>query len=189
MPTKAASFNHTKIAVAALRLASTKSWAHVTLDDIAKAAKVPAAAFKNRFTMTAHLIPIIAAEIDREAFAGQKFSGAPHDILFDIFMARFDVMQKHRNAIEGIADAARQDRALSWALASATMDGAYLIIDRAKFKKPARPMLALGLFCVYSWAFFAWRRDTSRDMAKTMAALDRALRLAGKAEELITSRS
>ncbi len=130
----------------------------------------------------------LAAEIDRIAFA-QKFTGSPHDRLFDILMARFDVMQKHRTVIINMAKAARHDRALTLALGRATIDGTYRIIDTAKISNPPRPVLAAGITAIYGWAFFAWQRDTSRDMAKTMAALDRGLRLASKALELLKPRS
>jgi ubiquinone biosynthesis protein COQ9 len=172
-----------QIAAATLRLAD-KGWDKVTLDAVAKAAKIKPAEFKKRFASSAKLAPVIADEIDREAFTGFKPDGKPHDVLFDLLMARFDVMQKHRKAVLYMAEAARTDRALSCALAAATLDGVYRIIESAKLTKPTRPVLALGLAGVYGWGFFNWQRDNSKDMAKTMAALDRALRLTDKAAEI-----
>jgi hypothetical protein len=52
--------------------------------------------------------------------------------------------------------------------------------EAARLVTPPRPVLAGGLSAVYAWAFLAWRKDKTRDMAKTMAALDKALRMAGK---------
>jgi AcrR family transcriptional regulator len=174
-----------KIALAALRLAD-KGWSKVTLEAVAKAANIKPADLKQRFATPAKLAGVIAAEIDREAFAGAKPAGTPHDILFDLLMARFDMLQKHRRAIVNMAEAARTDRSLSCALAAATLDGIYRLIAASKLTKPARPVLALGLTGIYGWAFFHWQRDESRDMAKTMAALDRALRLTDKAAKLLT---
>ena len=120
--------------------------------------------------------------------AAGKVTGTPHDVLFDLLMSRFDVLQKHRKAILSMAEAARQDRGLSCALGRATLSGLYRLIDAAQLDSPSRPVLAAGLGAVYGWAFFVWRRDDSRDMAKTMAAIDRALRLSGKAVSLVQRR-
>jgi nucleoside-diphosphate-sugar epimerase len=185
MAKSASSSENAKISAAALRLAAT-GWEKVTLDAVARAAKIAPAALKKRFAAPADFIPVIAAEIDREAFKSAGKTGAPHDILFDLLMARFDIMQKHRNAILNMQAFAYRDRMLARALACATWDGAYRVIDAAGLETPRRIVLAAGIAAVYGCAFIAWRGDHSRDMAKTMAALDRALRWAGKAAELMT---
>lgn len=175
-----------KIVAAALRVAGAAGWDKTTVDAVANAAKLTPALLKKRFAAPVDLVPLIAEQIDREAFAAAgKSTGTPHDILFDLLMARFDALQKNRKAVLSMEMSARQDRKLAGALACATLDGIYRLIDAAKFDTPLRPILASGLGMVYGFAFFAWRRDDSRDLAKTMAALDRALRWAGKAAALI----
>ncbi len=179
----------TKISQAALRLAAAKGWSQVTLEAVAKTAKMPVAKLNARFKTPADLAPVIAEAVDREAFAlAGKVPGTPQDVLFDLLMARFDVLQKNRKAILSMAEAARQDRRLSCALTRATVGGVYRLIDAAQLEAPPRPVLAAGLGAVYGWAFFVWSRDDSRDMAKTMAAVDRALRLCGKAVILLQKR-
>jgi AcrR family transcriptional regulator len=180
-----------KIAAVALRVAASQGWESVTLDKIAKAAHISVATLKARFKSTTNLVPVLAEEIDREAFASTGTAGAVHDRLFDLLMARFDVLQKHRQAIQSMAKAARHDRALSLALSRATLDGVYRLIEAAqiKDKTPSRPVMAVGLAAIYGWAFCVWMRDNSRDMAKTMAALDRGLRWSGKAVAFLTPRS
>ena len=158
----------------------------VTLALVAKQAKIPPDRLKKHFKAVPDLIPLIAEEIDRMALASMgKATGVAHDVLFDLLMARFDILQKNRKAILSIAQAAHRDRSLSCALARATFDGSYRLIDAARLDKPPRPILAAGLSAIYSWAFYVWRKDESRDMGKTMAALDRTLRVAGKAAELL----
>jgi len=185
-----ASLDNAKISHAALRLAAAQGWSAVTLEAVAKAAKMPVAEIKQYFRSSADLALVIAETIDREAFAGAgTVSETPHDRLFDLLMARFDVLQKHRKAILSMAEAARYDQSLSCALARATLAGIYRLIEAAKLEVPSRPVLAAGLMAVYGWAFFVWRRDESRDMAKTMAAVDRALRWSGKAVTLLQRRA
>jgi AcrR family transcriptional regulator len=177
-----------KITAATLNLAAKLGWEKVTLEAIAQTAKIPVEALKKRFTSPHHLVPVIAETIDAEAFVTMP-SGSTHDILFDLLMARFDILQKNREAILSMAEASRHDRKLSCALACAALRGADRIIDKAQLSKPPRPVLGAGLVAVYGWAFNVWRHDESRDMAKTMAATDRALRIAGKVAELVTQRS
>ncbi len=178
-----------KICASALRLAAAQGWENVTLDAVAKGAKISSTIIKKRFAAPHELVAVIVEEISREALAvAGKPSGTAHDILFDLLMVRFDVLQKNRNAILSIAEAARRDVALSRALTRAVLNGLYSVIDVAALNTPPRPVLAAGLSAVYGWAFLAWRRDESRDMAKTMAALDRGLRLAGKATEVLKRR-
>lgn len=182
MPKDTAPSENARIAAAALRLAAAKGWPQVTLDAVAKAARIPVAKLRQRFSASHQFAPIIAEAIDREAFAAAgKTTGTPHDVLFDLLMARFDILQKHRKAIVSMADTARHDRSLSCALTRATIDGIYRLIETSHLTAPPRPVLALGLIPIYGWAFWVWRQDTSRDMGKTMAALDRGLKWAGKA--------
>ncbi|MDR3425786.1 MAG: hypothetical protein P4M13_12070 [Alphaproteobacteria bacterium] len=181
MTKNAHSSENVKICAAALRLAAAKGWEQATLDAIAKGAKLSLAKLKQRFVALPDIAALIVAEITREALAAAKPAGSAHDVLFDLLMSRFEIMQKNRKAILSIADAARRDVKLSRALARASLQSAYALIDAAKIPAPPRPLLALGLSAVHGWAFLVWRRDDSRDMAKTMAALDRGLRLAGKA--------
>jgi hypothetical protein len=182
--------DNAKIAAAALRSATNLGWNKVTLESVAKGMKVPLATLKARFATTAHLVPVIAEEIDREAFASVgNPSGPPHDMLFDLLMARFDVMQRNRKAILSMAEAARYDGVLARSLACAGLSSLYRFIDRAKLNAPPRPALAAGLATIYGYAFWVWRQDYSRDMAKTMAAVDRALRYAEKAATLLKQRA
>jgi ubiquinone biosynthesis protein COQ9 len=179
---------NSKISAAALRAAAAYGWDKITLDVVAKNARLSLRALQKRFATTNDLVPVIAAEIDKIAFvAFRPVSGTPHDILFDLLMARFDVLQKHRVAILSMLENAQHDCSLGRVLACATLDGIYRVIDIAKLDRPSRPALVAGIGAVYGWAFVAWRKDASHDMTKTMAALDRALRYADKATQFLAS--
>ncbi len=170
------------IAKAALSIAAQKGWPAVTCDAIAKQAKIPAAAFRKRFSAPHDVVPVIVEELAREASVKtKKQAGSEQDVLFDLLMARFDIMQKHKKAVLSIADAALGDAVLAKAFIRATFESMNAAIETPFF----RPALAAGLGAVYAYAFFVWSRDETRDMAKTMAALDRGLRLVGKASEFL----
>jgi AcrR family transcriptional regulator len=178
-----------RISAAALRVAGAVGWGKLTLEAVAANAKLSPTLLKKRFARPQNLVAVIAEEIDREAFAAAgKVSGAPHDALFDLLMARFDLLQIHRKAILSMAEAARRDPVLARMLACATLDGVYRLIDATAIPHPPRPALAAGIGAVYGYGFLVWRKDASRDMAKTMAAVDRTLRYAGKAAGFLRAR-
>jgi len=168
-----------------LRLAASKGWGGVTLQAVAKEVKIPLATFRKRFASENEIIPLIIEEITHQARkdAG-RIKGSRRDVLFEYLMARFDILQQHRKAIASIADAARHDHALACVLARAVMESMAQIADVAKLNVP-RAIAAAGLSVIYGFTFLAWRKDKSRDMAKTMAALDKGLRLSEKAAAII----
>jgi AcrR family transcriptional regulator len=187
MPKTSSRLDPSKICTAVLRLAGKKGWSAVTLEAVAREAKLPRAALQKRFAASVDFIPLLVAETTKEAAKATKgVSGTPHDILFDLLMARFDVLQKNRAGVLAIAAQARSDKELATVLARAVIQG---IAESAGAVGLSAPhiIVAGGLSAIYAWAFWAWTRDDTRDMAKTMAALDKALRLAGSAAALIKS--
>jgi AcrR family transcriptional regulator len=102
----------------------------------------------------------------------------PRDRVFELMMRRFETLQPfqaglRRLAADGRRDpvlmlstAIRLDRSLSWLQAAAGLPAAGL---RARF---ARRILGLA----YLRTMQVWFDDEGRDMAKTMAELDQALR-------------
>ncbi|MFA4995400.1 MAG: hypothetical protein WC521_08890 [Bdellovibrionales bacterium] len=170
------------VSAAVLRVASAKGWQGASLAAIAKEAKIPLATLKKRYASPHEIIPVVIEEMTREALAGAgKVSGSPRDVVFDLLMARFDVLQKNRKAILSIADAARCDPALARALGVSVRKSMAATADAAKLGASLRPVAAIGLSAIYGLAFWTWRKDNTRDMAKTMATLDKGLRLAEQA--------
>lgn len=179
-----------KLCAALLRLAATRHWGTLTLDIMARAAKVPVATVTKRFADKTALLRVLAAYIDDEAIGRSgKLSGTVHDCLFDLLMARFDVMQEHRKAILALARAIKSDKIALRVCLPVPMASACRLLDAAKVEsKLPRPVTAAGLMAVCAWAFCVWQKDDSRDMAKTMAALDHGLRIAGKTAQFFTER-
>jgi hypothetical protein len=178
MPKAKPQTQNAKIAKGALRLAAKKDWSLVTLEAIAKEAKIPLPMLKKCFFAPHEIVPVIIREVTREALAkAGKTPGTPRDVLFDLLMARFDVMQKDRKAILSINNAMRYDPALSYVLVRTILESLGTMIDVTKLDMSLRSVLVAKLTAIYGWAFLAWSKDNTRDMSKTMAALDQALRL------------
>jgi ubiquinone biosynthesis protein COQ9 len=98
-------------------------------------------------------------------------------------MARFDLLQTHRAGILALMVASKSDPALACVILSSMRLSLRLVLQRAKLlhNNPRDHLTLAGLGTVYLYALYVWRHDNSRDMGKTMAALDRGLGYAAMA--------
>jgi hypothetical protein len=190
MPKSVPQTENAKIAVAALHLAAVKGWPQVTLEAVARKTKIPIAKLKKRFTMTRDIVPVMVDEITRRTHEiSKKPSGTLHDVLFDLMMARFDILQNNRKAILSVANGARRDPRLMRIFAYALSESLYSMIVAAKLNMFPKALMKAGLVGVYARGFSVWEKDMTRDMSKTMAALDQALRFLEKAMGLVKRNS
>jgi len=164
-----------KLAAAALRLAAARGWERVTPEAVLKQAKV-----KKRTLAKKDLAAAIVHQVSRQALARAGTSASPREILFDLMMARFDVLQENRKGVLAVASAARRDKDLAFSLARAVLKSmaAMALAARQRGISVPKPFLTAGLSALYGYAFWVWRRDESRDMAATMAAVDRVIQKA-----------
>ena len=179
-----------KICEAALRLAALQEWDKVTLEQIARAAKIPARDIKARFTATADILPLIISNVTLESFKAcgkPKGAASAHERLFDTLMARFDQLQKHRKAILSISRAALRQPNLPLILLPAQLDTMKKTLEFAgiKTQKTCDTFASIGLLGVFLATFRVWKEDETLDMSKTMAALDRYLRYTDRAVTLL----
>jgi AcrR family transcriptional regulator len=187
---KSASGSEKKICDAALKLATSQSWDKVTLEQIAKAAKVPLPQLQKIFADTNAILPTIIRLIDAEtadSVGKPNAKAPPRDRLFEVMMARFDVLQAHRKAITGIMAAARRNPRMLRYVAPAQWQSMRHMLALAGIKPGdgKEPIVVAGLLAIYGLTLCAWRKDDSIDMARTMAMLDRCLRHAGRISEMI----
>jgi AcrR family transcriptional regulator len=179
-----------KIAAAALRLAADHAWRSLTLAQIAKAAKVPLAEAHKHFADKDQILSAVVFYIDKKVAAsvGKPLSqGTPKDRLFEVMMARIDILQKNRHAILGIMAALRQNPALAQFLIPAHMQAIKKMLSLAGIPthKVRQPLVIGGLLTIYGLTLCRWQSDITPDLSKTMAALDRSLRMAEKAAEIL----
>jgi ubiquinone biosynthesis protein COQ9 len=167
-----------RVLAAALDCAAKKSWADVTLLDIAEAAQLPLGALRDIAASKSDVLAQLVRAVDDEVLkrAPKRSEGQePRDVLFDIVMTRFDVLGPHKAALKsirgsGAAADARLTRALlasqHWMLQAAGIgtDG------------PTGGLRISGLAMVYASVFRVWLDDDDPGHARTMAALDRRLR-------------
>jgi len=172
---------HDRILDAALRLAAGRRWTEVSLRDIASEAGLGLGALSAAVPSRAAILSLLGRRIDQRMLAAldkEPVSGDAHDRIFEVIMRRLEVMAPYRQAIAGIiADpatlledppevATSLGRSLGWVLAAAGLE------DRGSREMVKR----LGLAAIYRRVLGVWVEDDDPGLARTMAALDRALR-------------
>lgn len=166
-----------RLIAAAIRLAAEHDWKDVSLIDIAEAAGVTLADVRTHFDGKPGIVRAFVRAIDDELLKNarktQPGEGA-RDALFEVIMARFDLLTPYKPAIRSILRDADFDPAMigsalasqSWMLSAAGIDASG---SRGAFR-------TLGLASVYGSIFHTWLDDDDPGMARTMASLDRRLR-------------
>lgn len=159
--------------------------------EAAARAGVPLVELYRRFPSEGDLLREVSRRADEsmlEADEDELSSLPPRDRVFELLMRRFEALQPFQSGLRRLAGEARRDpvlllctavridRSLSWLQAAAGLPANGL---RAGL---ARRILGLA----YLRTMRVWFEDEGRDMAKTMAELDQALRriesIAGLAE-------
>lgn len=176
---------------AALSLAAEKGWRGLALADIAERAKVPLTEVIEHFASKGAILAAYTRRIDQHMLeGGTESSESPRDRLFDLIMRRFDAMAEDRRALRNILRQAGDD---PWALlcgGGRFLKSMALTLEAAGISSSGLRGLALiqGLSAVYLYAFKTFLDDDSADHARTMAALDKALRRAEDVSSLLWRR-
>jgi AcrR family transcriptional regulator len=167
-----------RILAAALDCAAKKSWAEVTLADIAETARLPLADLRNELGSKTEILAALVRAVDDEVLkrAPKRAEGqAARDLLFDIVMSRFDVLGPYKSALKSIHASGPADLALAGPLLSSMhwmLEAAGIGTDGA-----TGGLRVTGLATLYASVFGTWLQDDDPGRPH-MAALDRRLRRA-----------
>lgn len=170
---------------AALQLAAEKGWPSVTMQAVARRAKIKLADLRELFADRYDILAAYGRMLDRrvlESMGEGRADEKPRDRLFEILMERFDALNDHRDGVCAILDTVLPDpkqtivtlphlcRSMGWMLDAAG-------IETSGLKGVAKVM---GLMAIYADTLRTWHHDDSADLSKTMAALDKNLARAEK---------
>lgn len=165
---------------AALATAASRGWRRLALADVASAAGVGLAEAYAAYPSKAALLRAIVGLHDRAVLEGGPADAeeTARDRLFEVVMRRFDSLQSHRAGMRAIVRDVVRDPLAMAALGPGLLRALVWMLEAAGLppQGPAGPARVAGLGLVYLAALRAWSDDDSPDLARTMAALDRALR-------------
>lgn len=163
-------------------LIEKKGWHDVSLPVLARALKMPLGTLMEQFPDRNAVLIGFGAYVDSYVVAHTTPAEASlKEKLFDILMARLDVLQTYRGGlIRLLAD--MQVRPFTAAFLGLEA-GPHLCCSMQKMLElagvpsgtPQSFVAAMGLKLVYLATLRVWKNDSSKDMSATMAALDRAL--------------
>ena len=175
---------------AALALAAAGRWSRVSLRDIAQAAEVSLAELHELYPSKTAIPRAYFDAIDAAVLKGVSDfdpEDSSRDRLFDVLMRRFDAMSGDRDAIAAIALAACRDPIAGLCLSAGLMRSMRWMLEAAGIRAtgPRGRMTARGLAAVWLATARIWLRDESKDLARTMAALDRNLACAERLATLL----
>lgn len=177
------------ICAAAIKLAGKQPWKSVSLSQISKETKLPLAQIKKTYSNTSAILPDLIRNTDKEVIlrANVNLEDSAHDRLFEVLMTRFDVLQKNRKSILSIAHACKNEPAVLHLIFRAQIESMQNILMHTNLLEVGAVGMAkiFGLFVVYQYAFAQWTKDETKDMSKTMAALDKSLNKAHTAAILL----
>jgi len=170
----------------AMGLAERDGWRHITMADIAREADMPLIDALILFPDKASVLAGLTREIDEAVLQDVATDGdagdSVKDKLFDVLMRRFDALEPYK---KGLASVVRDLPGNPVAVLCLTLHlhrSMALMLEAAALSSNGigGHLRASGLGLIYANAMRVWFRDTSADMATTMAAVDRGLSLADR---------
>jgi AcrR family transcriptional regulator len=178
-----------RIIDALLALLAEKPFAAIGLADVAEAAAVPVTVLRENFNGKLAILAAFARRTDLAVLAGGEpdMSVGPRDRLFEAEMRRFDALRPYKHALHGLARSARRDPGLACALhALAMRSQKWTLVAAGIHHGGFAGRIALeGAILVHLETMRAWFDDDDEDSARTMAALDRALRRGERAMRVL----
>ncbi|MFN0264444.1 TetR/AcrR family transcriptional regulator [Tepidamorphus sp. 3E244] len=165
----------------AMRLAERQPWSSVRLSDIAAEAGVTLSQMRGVFDSKSAVLGGFVRRIDQAVLDGNdpEMADEPaRDRLFDVLMRRFEAMKPYRAALRSIAKAYRRDPLAIAGFNAQARRSMTWMLESAGIGTTGRmgTIRAQGLVFVMARTLPVFLRDRDEGLARTMAALDRALR-------------
>jgi hypothetical protein len=166
-----------KIAKITLEILTKNSWKDVSLKDVKKKSKI--ISFEKLINekkdllknLNAYFDYLLSLKIKNLDLSNEK------DVIFEILMMRFDILQQNRKAILSISNSYKINPEDLIILIPAILDSIILIFKHAKIStKGLNSKIKIkGYFLIYILAFNSWTKDKSNSLEKTMVSLDNYL--------------
>ncbi|MGZ3348450.1 MAG: TetR family transcriptional regulator [Xanthobacteraceae bacterium] len=182
-PARAASDDRSqraRIIDAFMALLAEKPIEQVGLAEIARAAGVSLAELRDEFGSTFAILAAYVKQVDRAVLAGDDADMAeepPRERLFDVLMRRVELLTPHKEAVRSLMRSAMRNPGLALALQRLALRSQQWMLTAADIGAagPLGFVRAQGLAVLFASVLRTWVDDDDPGLARTMAALDRAL--------------
>jgi AcrR family transcriptional regulator len=169
-----------RIIDAFMALLAEKPFERIGFAEIAKAAEVPLAELRGLFGSTLAIVAAHVKETDRAVLAGIDADMAeepPRERLFDVLMRRLEILTPHKAAVRSLVRSAMRNPPLAFALNGLSVQSQQWMLTAADIGAagPRGMVRAQGMAVLFASVLRTWVDDDDPGLARTMAALDRAL--------------
>jgi len=182
-----------KIIAALLALLADKRIEQIGFAEIAETAGVSLSQLRGEFSSTLAMLAAYLKSVDRAVLAADFADMAEEperERLFDVLMRRLETLGPHRQAVHSLIRSARRNPPLALALNGLAVRSLQWMLTAAGIgaSGPRGAVRAQGLALLFASVLRTWVNDEDPGLARTMAALDRALargqRFAGLLDDL-----
>jgi AcrR family transcriptional regulator len=169
-----------RIIDAFMALLAEKPIEQIGLAEIAKGAGISLSDLRGAFDSTLAILAAYVKQIDRAVLAGEDADMAeepPRERLFDVLMRRIELLAPHKAAVRSLMRSAVRNPGLALALQGLGLRSQQWMLTAADIGAagPRGFLRAQGLALLFASVLRTWVDDDDPGLARTMAALDRAL--------------
>ena len=169
--------DYKKIVETTLKILDKKAWNHITLKEVQIKSKVKK--FNLLIKNKKNLLIYINNYFDYKVLSKVSSIETSNykDMIFEVIMMRFDVLQENRKGVKSIFDSFKQKHKLLLFFLPLLLDS--ILIMLKSINLPIKGVLCQlkikGIFFIYISIFFVWLNDETTALDKTMTALDQHL--------------
>jgi AcrR family transcriptional regulator len=169
-----------RIVAAFMALLAEKPIERIDLAEVAKRARVSLAELREQFGSPLAILAAHVQEIDRQVLAGvdADLEDEPaRERLFDVLMRRLEALAPYKAAVRSLMRSALCNPGLAFALNGMGIRSQQWMLTAAGISAsgPKGAVRAQGLALLFATVLRTWVEDDDPGLARTMAALDRAL--------------
>jgi AcrR family transcriptional regulator len=169
-----------KIVAAFMALLAEQRIEEIGFGDVAARAGVSLAALRGEFGSALSILAAHIKAVDRKVLSGADADMAeepPRERLFDVLMRRLEVMAPHREAMRSLMRSVSRNPPLAFALNGLAVRSQTWMLTAANIDAagPRGLIRAQGLAMMFASVLRTWVDDEDDGLARTLAALDRAL--------------
>jgi AcrR family transcriptional regulator len=169
-----------KIIAAFMALLAEKRFEEIGFGEIAARSGLTLANCRGEFSSTLAIYAAHMKDLDRKVLAsagGDMAEEPPRERLFDVLMRRIETMAPYREATRSLLKSVACNPGLALALNGLAVRSQQWMLTAADIDAagPRGAIRAQGLAMLYASVLRTWVNDDDEGMARTMAALDRAL--------------
>jgi AcrR family transcriptional regulator len=166
---------------ALMRLAESRPWSDIELQDIAQEAGISLADLRDMFPSKGAILGGLSRRIDRQVLEGttNDLAGEPaRERLFDVMMRRLDALAPYKRALKRISQGMRGDPLSLAAMNQLALNSQrYMLAAAGISTEDALGFLKLqGAVIIHANTLETWFDDDDPALARTMARLDREIR-------------